>query len=176
MSCASPIFRIMLGSHFKEGTILATSGSMEIPLPEDDIDAMTIICRVLHGWHGAVDKQFLCNYDYRRTLPEFLKLCDKYDLKPQVESSVCRWLHEGLEAGNKGELYKGQFQVLLAVADADADADVFDCKDEIVDIAKSMNLNLEQSIQDFGCGLYCNCGYKQEARFERFEPVWALGK
>src|SRR4051794_37049290 len=44
---ASPVFRAMLGPHFSEGQP-AVDSIKEISLPEDDVDAIKIICAVFH--------------------------------------------------------------------------------------------------------------------------------
>jgi hypothetical protein len=36
----SPVFKALLGFHFKEGNALAASSSVEIPMPDDDSAAM----------------------------------------------------------------------------------------------------------------------------------------
>lgn len=38
----------MLSTHFKEGNTLSAQSKVSIPLPEDDPDAMVILCKALH--------------------------------------------------------------------------------------------------------------------------------
>jgi hypothetical protein len=47
---ASPTFRTSLGSDtFPEGRTLQTEGSVVVPLPDEDPDAMTILMHIIHG-------------------------------------------------------------------------------------------------------------------------------
>ncbi|KAH6625532.1 hypothetical protein C7974DRAFT_455732 [Boeremia exigua] len=47
---ASKVFRSMFGPHFREGQKLGDSSSCirEVPMPEDNADAMEIICNIIH--------------------------------------------------------------------------------------------------------------------------------
>ncbi|KAK3668514.1 hypothetical protein LTR22_000808 [Elasticomyces elasticus] len=49
LSTGSSVFKAMLGPRFKEGRQLASSvTAIEIPLPDDDPEAMIMLCRALH--------------------------------------------------------------------------------------------------------------------------------
>lgn len=49
LQSASKVFKAMLGPLYREGQRSGLTGSKkEIPLPEDDADAMTITCAVIH--------------------------------------------------------------------------------------------------------------------------------
>lgn len=84
----SPVFKAMLGPRFKEGNALATAKSaIEIPLLDDDTDAMTIVCSVLHLAYGKVPDTL--------ELEKLLKvaaLVDKYDCAMAFRPSAYRWL------------------------------------------------------------------------------------
>src|SRR5277367_6787997 len=47
-SLASPVFAAMLSPQFKEGNSLSSGNGCEITLPEDDPEAMTLLCNCLH--------------------------------------------------------------------------------------------------------------------------------
>ncbi|KAK5734408.1 hypothetical protein LTR17_008906 [Elasticomyces elasticus] len=48
LSLGSPVFKAMLSVRFREGHELALNSRIDVPLPEDDGEAMTILCNVLH--------------------------------------------------------------------------------------------------------------------------------
>ena len=49
MALVSPFFKTMLqNSNFKEGSELNSTGKVEIPLPDDDPEAMTILVNIVH--------------------------------------------------------------------------------------------------------------------------------
>ncbi|KAK4496043.1 hypothetical protein PRZ48_013312 [Zasmidium cellare] len=49
LKMASPVFKTLLGPHFREGqTARSSSNPIEIPLPEDDPQATADLCRLLH--------------------------------------------------------------------------------------------------------------------------------
>lgn len=55
---ASSTFRISLGSDtFSEGRILRTEGSLVIPLPDEDPDAMIILLNIIHGLSSKVPRR-----------------------------------------------------------------------------------------------------------------------
>lgn len=54
LSAASPVFAALLGPHFCEGKTLSKNSTVEIPLPEDNLEAITNLCRVLHLPHGPI--------------------------------------------------------------------------------------------------------------------------
>lgn len=94
LTLASPVFATMFGSKFSEGlSIHAASKKARICLPDDDGDAFTIICNVVH---------------YRVTeVPEALPLsclenvaiiCDKYDMTRSLMSWSRIWLRAGIES------------------------------------------------------------------------------
>ena len=46
---ASPVFNAMFGTNFKEGQNLSPDNPPEISLPDDDPDAMFLLCELLHS-------------------------------------------------------------------------------------------------------------------------------
>lgn len=78
----------MLSRHFSEGAKLAaTSAAIEIPLPDDGPEAMTLICHVLHFRHNSVPATL--NTD------ELLNvgiLADKYAFTEAMKPTARWWL------------------------------------------------------------------------------------
>lgn len=104
----------MLGPHFSEGTTLASSASVEIPLPDDDPDAMEVICNVLHMRNDKVPTEFAA--------PDVIllaALCDKYDLCVALSPAMSLWLDAfpkysiNLDYRIKGQLLEIAFQFKL---------------------------------------------------------------
>ncbi|OMP82682.1 hypothetical protein BK809_0006992 [Diplodia seriata] len=89
MKLSSPVFRAMLGPHFREGQNLSQATTEEptvIPLPDDDFASMKTICETLH---------------YKGTVPPanwitFARLVDKYDTKDAMQFTIEAWLAEEL--------------------------------------------------------------------------------
>lgn len=91
LSYSSPVFKSMLDPHFKEGMTLATSSSVEIPLPDDDFRAMTTLCRVLHLRTATVESK----PDAEHILA-ISTLVDKYDCAEAVAPIAQCWIGEHL--------------------------------------------------------------------------------
>lgn len=77
LSLASPVFRVMIGGKFKEGVELAektaSSETYGLSLPEDDAEATTLICKILHFNIEGIPKKPNTLY-----LERLAYLCDKY--------------------------------------------------------------------------------------------------
>ncbi|KAI7330491.1 hypothetical protein KC315_g5649 [Hortaea werneckii] len=97
LSLVSPVFKAMLGPHFREGNQPRSSAHPnEIPLPEDDGIAMKHLCLLIHGRTGD-------SYSHGdRTFPTQIRalalLADKYDCAEavalQAEAMLSRfWMH-----------------------------------------------------------------------------------
>jgi len=92
---ASPVFRAMLGPHsrFKEGINLRlahigdgggqASTPMELPLTDDDPDALAVVLRILHLQFQKVPVPMSASGgdEEKYKLYEMAIICDKYDLK-----------------------------------------------------------------------------------------------
>ncbi|KAK4956287.1 hypothetical protein LTR10_005809 [Elasticomyces elasticus] len=93
LSYGTPVFRSLLAPRFREGTTLATTSSVEIPLPEDDPHHMAVLCNILHMRHEWEPY----SVHSPATLAEFAVLCDKYDcalvVKPTLERYILADLH-----------------------------------------------------------------------------------
>lgn len=48
LSYRSTVFKKMLSPNFKEGHQLAALSRVQIPLPDDDVDLLIIMCKILH--------------------------------------------------------------------------------------------------------------------------------
>lgn len=96
MTLASPVFKAMLAPNvFQEGTILATTGKVTVPLPDDDIDAFTILLYIIHARNNLVP----LNVSVQQ-LTDITILVDKYLLHDAVCWFVDMWFknlnNEGL--------------------------------------------------------------------------------
>lgn len=93
LTLASPVFNKMLNSSFKEGIAKTTEGKVAIPLPEDDSEAMTIICRALHNMNHLVPEQLSSTL-----LEEIAVLCNKYDCARALMAHGNVWIRNGLDS------------------------------------------------------------------------------
>ncbi|QDS75677.1 hypothetical protein FKW77_007587 [Venturia effusa] len=90
LSVSSKVFKAMFGRNFKEGNELAKSSTpYQIPLPDDDPDAMAILCRILH--HNA-DDVFLP--DDAAQVMQFVAALDKYDCMKSAKFFLVVWLEK----------------------------------------------------------------------------------
>lgn len=102
----------MLSPRFKEGTQLATEHTVEVSLPEDGADDMSIICRSLHLQNDKVPIERLC---------QLAKITDKYDLGVAMRPMAHSWI---LSLRNKPN--KCLATNLLAAADYFQCGDLFE--------------------------------------------------
>ncbi|TGO47504.1 hypothetical protein BOTNAR_0522g00070 [Botryotinia narcissicola] len=78
LGLASAIFEAMLRPNvYNEGTTLSHVGKVEIPLPEDDTEIMTILVLLIHGRHHHSDFHPLATID---CLGQAEILVDKYQM------------------------------------------------------------------------------------------------
>ncbi|EME88561.1 uncharacterized protein MYCFIDRAFT_85006 [Pseudocercospora fijiensis CIRAD86] len=92
---ASPVFAALLGPQFREGQAKRSSQDpLEVALPEDDGNAMSMICQQLHPGHklpsGPAAKMDVA------TILDYAVLVDKYALvsflRLQAEAILLSWL------------------------------------------------------------------------------------
>jgi hypothetical protein len=57
MMLASPVFEAMLKNQYKEGRMLASKGTVDIALPDDDPDAFVVLLNIIHGRPKKVPRQ-----------------------------------------------------------------------------------------------------------------------
>ena len=87
LTLASRVFSAMLGPHFLEGQRSASGTLAPIPLPDDDADAMTTLCHILHFNDCALpDKPEL------ELFKNLALLCDKYDCVTPLKFVAEHWL------------------------------------------------------------------------------------
>ncbi|KAK3393248.1 hypothetical protein B0H63DRAFT_516441 [Podospora didyma] len=65
LSAASPVFGRMLGPHFLEGRLLRRDGHVQIPLPDDRVEALEEAASVCHQIAVVADK-----WDFVAGIPE----------------------------------------------------------------------------------------------------------
>jgi hypothetical protein len=87
LRAASNAFDAMFKPEWSEGQNLSKELPTEIPLPEDDADAMRTICCIVHHRNDLVLR--------RLTTKEILQIAievDKYDLKVALMYAILEWL------------------------------------------------------------------------------------
>jgi hypothetical protein len=78
----------MFGPHYKEGQRPGLNGSKEeIPLPEDDVGAMTIICAVIHYRNDILPGELSSS-----EVLQISVVADKYDCKVALKHATHHWL------------------------------------------------------------------------------------
>ena len=92
LTLASPVFDKMLNSTFREGIAKTTEGKVTIRLPEDDPEAMTILCRALHH----VNRLIPGHLD-TALLEKIAILCNKYDCTTALTPHAKVWIIYGLD-------------------------------------------------------------------------------
>jgi hypothetical protein len=86
---ASKVFGAMFGPNWSEGQKLSTQSPGEVSLPEDDADAMQIICCILHHRHDLVPDNLTAKLVLRIAVE-----ADKYDLRTALKYISPRWLKD----------------------------------------------------------------------------------
>jgi hypothetical protein len=88
MMLASPVFKAMLQhSTFKEGRKLSSTGTVEVPLLDDDPAPFKIILDIIHGRNKSVPRQINL-----QSLTSVSILVDKYRMAESVESFSDGWI------------------------------------------------------------------------------------
>ncbi|KAK3648013.1 hypothetical protein LTR56_007713 [Elasticomyces elasticus] len=95
----SSVVQALLGPCFREGNTLATSATVEIPLPEDKPGDMQILCSILHMRHDQAVSVLSA-----KTILSFAMLCDKYNCARAVQPSVELWVRNNLAAATVHDL------------------------------------------------------------------------
>ncbi|KAI5356901.1 putative BTB/POZ domain-containing protein [Septoria linicola] len=88
LSLGSPVFKAMLGPHFKEGQILKTGSQLDLPLPDDDPEIMLLICEVMHM------KRVTMNQPNPERLLRLAVVVDKYDCRVALAYFICTWFQQ----------------------------------------------------------------------------------
>ena len=92
MMLASPVFKAMLSRKFKEGVTLQKEGVLEVPLPDNDPEAVLILLNVIHGRVWDVPRQIDL-----QMLTKIAIEVDKYEFHESVELFSEIWI-ENLQA------------------------------------------------------------------------------
>lgn len=109
LSLASPVFAVMFSPRFKEGSNLNSSCPSEVPLPEDDPEAMTLLCNCLHFRHDHIPR----NVEFS-LLKALAILCDKYDAAKAISVWIILWLQKW-EASKCEDGFEGLLAVIYAL-------------------------------------------------------------
>lgn len=84
LSNGSSTFRAMLSPRFKEGQELASASTpVEVSLPDDDAQAMTLLCQILHLRNRSMGMPLAPNM-----LLRLVVLADKYDCTEAIMWAV----------------------------------------------------------------------------------------
>ncbi|KAF6826044.1 hypothetical protein CPLU01_09877 [Colletotrichum plurivorum] len=90
----SPVFKAMLSGNFKEGTELAEKAQQSIPydleLPDDDAEAMFILCQILHNVYVPESPTPV-------TLEKIAYICDKYECINALKYCGIVWIRDWLQ-------------------------------------------------------------------------------
>lgn len=92
LSRASPVLKALLSPRFSEGTTLRTEGTVEVALPDDDVQVLQLVCNALHFRHEEVD--------FTRPLAQLMEVAtvaDKYDLGFALRPLAEVWILNLLE-------------------------------------------------------------------------------
>jgi hypothetical protein len=88
LQTASKVFRAMFGPFYSEGQRSdLISSKKEIPLPEDDADAMRIMCAVIHHRNDLIPGEMSSSDVLRLSV-----VADKYDCKIALKHATRHWL------------------------------------------------------------------------------------
>ena len=87
LGLASPVFMAMFKRGFQEGENLFSGSLRPVHLPDDDPEAVTILCNILHLRHRLIPRVVTLE-----TLTNMVVICDKYDCKDAVTSWSIIWL------------------------------------------------------------------------------------
>lgn len=94
MANASPVFRGMLQpDRFAEGQKLSKTEPLVVPLPEDDVPAMTILCDIFHLRSSKVPTKDVTS----DTMADIATLVDKYDCAAAIQPWPKLWLNQILD-------------------------------------------------------------------------------
>jgi len=107
LSLASPVFVAMLSPQFREGQRSASGTLDPIPLPDDDAEAMTLLCHIFHFNYAALPE--------KPTLELFKNLallCDKYDCVTPLRFVSEQWL----QIWQREAMAEKHFETLLFIS------------------------------------------------------------
>lgn len=79
----------MFSHRFKEGHELATSSAVEVPLPDDDSEAMKVMCKILHHQNDVVPNAAALS---TAEILQIAEASDKYDCTVALRPTSRCWL------------------------------------------------------------------------------------
>jgi hypothetical protein len=85
---ASPYFRAMFGSHFAEGKDLKSDDPKEILMPDDNANALEVICNIIHLRNDAVPESLSPNDIFQIAIA-----ADKFDCIVALKHVSTIWLN-----------------------------------------------------------------------------------
>ena len=89
LTVVSPVFKAMLSGRFKEGSILRDEGALDVSLPDDDPEVLTILLNIIHGHSRKVPREVDLH-----TCTKLAILVDYYQLLEVVEVYAHIWLQD----------------------------------------------------------------------------------
>jgi hypothetical protein len=99
LTMVSPVFAAMLSPRYREGQRSASGTLSPIPLPEDDCDAMIVLCHIFHFKYSELpatpDLELFKN---------LALICDKYDCVSVLKFISEQWLLKWEKASSGEEL------------------------------------------------------------------------
>jgi hypothetical protein len=87
LTLVSPIFKSLLKGGYKESQSLSSRGTAEIPLPDDDCQALEILLNIIHGRLKHVPRTLSLD-----ELTQITVLVDKYQLQEVTEMFSQAWI------------------------------------------------------------------------------------
>lgn len=99
VSQASPVFKAMLSTHFKEGSTLLKNSCVEIELPDDDAWVMDLIFNIMHFKNDRVSKH--CSPVGRLEIAETV---DKYQCAGAIAPMLYYFMAEDVPNASQADL------------------------------------------------------------------------
>ncbi|KAI4708106.1 uncharacterized protein J4E92_006292 [Alternaria infectoria] len=92
LGLASPVFAAMFDGRFSEGQNLSPASPRTVPLPDDDPESITMICKIAHMQTSELPLKLAAT-----VLSKIALLCNKYDCANVVRSWAIIWIGALLE-------------------------------------------------------------------------------
>jgi hypothetical protein len=89
LALTSHYFKRMLNTLMTEGIEFARTGRVTIPLPEDDAEAMTTICNIIHHRNTLVQPEVDLSF-----LHDIAVVSDKCDFNEALKPTVTTWIRD----------------------------------------------------------------------------------
>lgn len=94
LSLMSPVFEAMFSGPFIEGQSLSPDSPRTVPLPDDDPEAMRLLCSTAHMCVDELPNKNVPRKIVHTVFAEYAILCDKYDCIGAVSAYSKRWAME----------------------------------------------------------------------------------